>query len=41
MFLYWLIIVICIVKVGIFFENNKIKIEKRSKRKINQKIKSI
>lgn len=34
MFIYWLICVFIIVKIGVFFENNKIKIEKKKHRKI-------
>lgn len=34
MFLYWLLIVIILVKISAFFENNKIKIVKKRLRKL-------
>lgn len=36
MFIYWLVLLILIVKIGIFFENNKIKIEKKNKGKVKR-----
>ncbi|MGX7086508.1 hypothetical protein [Gemelliphila palaticanis] len=34
MFIYWIVIIICLVKVGIFFEKNEVKIVKKQNKKI-------
>lgn len=37
MFIYWLVILFLLVKVGIFFEENKIKIVKKNNKRLRVK----
>lgn len=40
MFIYWLILFILVVRIGIFFEENKIKIVKKNNKKMKIKHKN-